>query len=68
MSEQLQILSKAMSQLPTEQREVIALRMQSRMSFRQIAKLQQTSINTTQGRYRYGITKLRSLLNSEVKK
>jgi len=38
------------------------------MSFRQIAKLLGVSINTAHGRYRYGITKLRSILNGEVPK
>ncbi len=38
------------------------------MKFKAIAKLQQTSINTVQSRYRYGIDKLRSLLNCETEK
>jgi DNA-directed RNA polymerase specialized sigma24 family protein len=36
------------------------------MKFRAIAKSQNVSINTVQSRYRYGLDKLRSLLNSEV--
>lgn len=68
MSEQLELLSDAMSRLPEEQREVIALYMQGGMTFRQIAKIQNASINTVQGRYRYGLNKLRTLLNSEVAK
>jgi len=68
LSEQLQILSGAMAQLPDEQREVIALYMQGDMTFRQIAGVQNASINTVQGRYRYGLNKLRTLLNSEVTK
>ena len=36
------------------------------MKFRDIAKLQQISMNTAQGRYRYGMDKLRSMLNGEV--
>jgi DNA-directed RNA polymerase specialized sigma24 family protein len=38
------------------------------MTFRQIAKIQNTSINTIQGRYRYGMDKLRSILNGEIEK
>jgi len=55
-----------MACLPYEQREVITLRIEANMTFRRIAALQRTSISTVNGRYRYGIEKLRSLLNSEV--
>jgi len=68
LSEQLKLLSRTMAQLPYEQREVISLYMQGDITFREIAKLQQVNISTVQGRYRYGIEKLRKLLNSEVKK
>jgi len=67
LSERLERLSSAMASLPYEQREVISLRFEENMTFRQIAGLQKTSISTINGRYRYGIEKLRSLLNSEVK-
>jgi RNA polymerase sigma-70 factor (ECF subfamily) len=67
LSEQLELLAIAMTNLPYEQKEVITLRMEADMSFRKIAELQQTSISTVHARYRYGIEKLRSLLNSEVK-
>jgi RNA polymerase sigma-70 factor (ECF subfamily) len=66
--EDLQRLSWALYQLPYDQREVILLRHYSSMKFRTIAKLQDLSINTIQGRYRYGLDKLRSLLDSEVQK
>ncbi len=65
-TEQAGRLSGAMAQLPDEQREVILLRLTADMKFREIAKLQQTSINTVLGRYRYGLDKLRSMLNGEV--
>ena len=55
-----------MADLPDEQREVVLLRLTADMKFRDIAKLQQVSINTVQGRYRYGLDKLRSVLNGEV--
>ena len=66
LSEYLERLSSAMACLPYEQREVITLRMEANMTLRNIAELQKTSISTVQARYRYGIEKLRSLLNSEV--
>jgi RNA polymerase sigma-70 factor (ECF subfamily) len=68
LGEQLMLLSKALQELPYEQREVICLRMEMDMTFRQIAMRQSASVNTVKGRYRYGITKLRSLLNGEVEK
>jgi RNA polymerase sigma-70 factor (ECF subfamily) len=67
MSEQLEHLSAAMASLPYEQREVITLRIEADMTLRKIAQLQNTSISTVQGRYRYGIEKLRSLLNGEIR-
>ncbi len=61
-----QKLSGAMAQLPYEQREVIMLHLQGGMMFTQIAKLQNVSVNTLRSRYRYGLDKLRSLLNTEM--
>jgi RNA polymerase sigma-70 factor (ECF subfamily) len=60
-------IEQAMAQLPYDQREVIILHLQSGMRFRAIADSQGVSINTIQSRYRYGLDKLRSLLNVEVK-
>ena len=65
-TEQAGRLSQAVGTLPDEQREVVLLRLTADMKFRDIAKLQQVSINTVQGRYRYGLDKLRSVLNGEV--
>ncbi len=66
-NEQLCQLNNALSQLSYEQREVVALHLQSGMKFRAIAELQGVSINTVQSRYRYGLDKLRSILDSEAK-
>jgi len=65
-SEQLRQLNNALAQLPYQQREVIILHAQGGMKFKAIAELQDVSINTVQSRYRYGLDKLRSILNSEV--
>ncbi len=65
-NEESQKLSSAMAKLPYEQREVIMLHLQGGMMFTQIAKLQDVSVNTLRSRYRYGLDKLRSLLNTEV--
>jgi RNA polymerase sigma-70 factor (ECF subfamily) len=67
-SEQSQRLNHAIAQLPNEQRDVIVLRLKGEMRFREIAKLHGVSVNTIQGRYRYGLNKLRSVLNGEVEK
>ncbi len=66
VNEQMQRIAEAMVELPLEQREVVTLRFEAGLGFRQIARIQNASINTVQGRYRYGMEKLRSLLNSEV--
>ena len=67
-SEQVTRLRQALRQLPYEQREVVILHIRGGMKFRQIAKVQGVSLSTTHGRYRYGLDKLRSSLNSEVEK
>ncbi len=54
--------------LPYEQREVVVLHLHHEMRFREIARSLGVSINTVQSRYRYGMDKLRSILNSTVTK
>ena len=66
--EQLSHLSEALEQLPYEQRETLLLRSHGQMRFAAIAKAQGVSINTVQGRFRYAVQKLRSLLDSEANK
>jgi len=61
-------LRQGISQLPYEQREAVVLHLKGGMKFRELAKLQGVSISTIHGRYRYGLNKLRSLLNTEVTK
>jgi RNA polymerase sigma-70 factor (ECF subfamily) len=65
-NEQMQRISQAMAELPEEQREVVTLRFEAGLGFPQIARIQNVPINTVQGRYRYGMEKLRALLDSEV--
>jgi len=59
-------LDGAMAELPDEQREVIVLHVQSKLPFREIARLREISINTAMSRYRYDLDKLRSILNGEL--
>ena len=65
-NEELRLLSSALAQLPYEQREVVVLHIHGQMRFRIIAKSLGISVNTVKGRYRYGIRKLRSILNGEI--
>jgi RNA polymerase sigma-70 factor (ECF subfamily) len=66
-SEQLRQLNNALAQLPYEQREAISLHLQGGMKFREIARSQDVSTSTIQSRYRYGLDRLRSILDSEAK-
>mgnify|MGYP001068508807 CR=1 FL=1 len=66
--EELTQLRQALSQLPYEQREAVVLHLKGGMKFKELAKLQGVTISTIHGRYRYGLYKLRSLLNSEKPK
>lgn len=66
ISDEFNRLNSALAQLPYDQRETVILRAQGGMKFRQIAKSQCVPIKTAQSRYRIGLDKLRSLLNSEV--
>lgn len=66
--EELRKMSDAISQIPYEQREVITLHLYGGMKFREIGMLQEVSIKTAQSRYRSGLDKLRSILNSEVQR
>jgi len=65
-NEELQLLNSALSRLPYKQRETVILHLRGGLKFRQIAELQNVSINTVQGRYRYGLDKLRTLLDGQV--
>jgi RNA polymerase sigma factor (sigma-70 family) len=68
LDEQARLLNDAVAQLPDEQREVVLLRLKAGMKFRDIAHLQQTTMNTALSRYRYGLEKLRSTLNGEMER
>jgi len=58
-------LDAAVARLPEEQREILVLHLQAGLPFREIAGLQEISINTAQSRYRYGLEKMRSALDGE---
>jgi RNA polymerase sigma-70 factor (ECF subfamily) len=58
-------IQEALSLLPLEQREVVALHLNGGLTFREIGEVQSVSLNTAQSRYRYGIQKLRELLSGQ---
>lgn len=57
-----QSVRKLVELLPEEQREVIVLRMYGDLSFKEIADLTGSSINTALGRMRYGLINLRKMI------
>lgn len=57
------VIADAVSKLPQEQREVFLLRQQE-LPFRDIAAIQQCSINTVLGRMQYAIKSLRKLIRA----
>ncbi|MHC4792277.1 MAG: RNA polymerase sigma factor [Planctomycetota bacterium] len=65
-AEEYRRLQSAMDELAYEQRETVILHCYNGLRFRQIASLQNISVNTVKSRYRYGLNKLRSILNSEL--
>ena len=67
-AEELQLLADALFQLPLEQRETIILHLNGGMKFKEIAEVQHIKLSTVQGRYRYGLEKLRTILRGDSKK
>jgi RNA polymerase sigma factor (sigma-70 family) len=66
--EQAGRLTEALARLPMEQRETIVLHLNGGMKFKEIARLQKIPLSTVQGRYRYGLDKLRTILKESAKK
>ncbi len=61
-SEELEKITKAILSLPSKQKEVISMKIFQDMTFENIARALNISINTAASRYRYGIEKLKSKL------
>ena len=51
-------------ELPNDQKEVILMRLQKDMSFKEIAEISNVSINTALGRMRYALINLRKMIES----
>lgn len=58
-------LREVIMELPHEQKEVIILRHFGNLSFKEIAKMTDVSINTALGRMRYALTNLRKLVEEK---
>lgn len=65
-NEQRSWLSGCIAQLPDAQREVLILRQDSNLTFREIADITDVSINTALGRMRYALINLRSLIKKQM--
>jgi RNA polymerase sigma-70 factor (ECF subfamily) len=61
-------LAECIEQLPPEQREVVLLRQETELTFREIADLTDVSINTALGRMRYALLNLKRMINESKKK
>ena len=55
-------LVKIISELPTDQKNIIMMRLYKNMSFKEIADISGVSINTALGRMRYAILNIRKLI------
>ena len=66
--EQAVRLTEALARLPLEQRETIVLHLNGGMKFKEISQLQKMPLSTVQGRYRYGLDKLRTILKESANK
>ena len=61
-SEKESLVRAAIDKLPPEQRQVLILRHYGDLSFKEIAKMTDVSINTALGRMRYAITNMRKAM------
>jgi RNA polymerase sigma-70 factor (ECF subfamily) len=66
-AEQRDWLDEHIEQLAPEQREVLLLRQDTELTFREIAELQDVSINTALGRMRYALKNLRKMIEESGK-
>lgn len=66
--EQSDFLEACINELPSEQREVLLLRQEAELTFREIAELTDVSINTALGRMRYALLNLRRMMETSKKK
>jgi RNA polymerase sigma-70 factor (ECF subfamily) len=66
-SQQAARLEACIARLPREQREVVMLRHDAELTFREIAEMTGVSINTALGRMRYALINLRKMMEVTAK-
>ncbi|MGI9174969.1 MAG: RNA polymerase sigma factor [Rhodothermales bacterium] len=66
--QQAEWLETYIDRLPPDQREVLLLRHETDLTFREIAELTDCSINTALGRMRYALINLRKMMDASKKK
>jgi RNA polymerase sigma factor (sigma-70 family) len=59
-------LKDMINRLPDDQKEVLILRHYADLSFKEIAEITGTNINTALGRMRYALLNLRKMMNNKV--
>jgi RNA polymerase sigma-70 factor (ECF subfamily) len=60
------LVADALARVPEDQREVVILKIFEGLTFREIASVCDESIPTVASRYRYGVDKLRGLLEGKL--
>ncbi len=63
--EEERLAAEALARVPEVQREIIVLKVFEGLTFKEIASVCRISPNTAASRYRYGMEKLRSILESK---
>lgn len=66
-SQEIGMLEECIEKLPAEQREVVLLRHETDLTFREIADLTGVSINTALGRMRYALINLRKMMSETIR-
>jgi RNA polymerase sigma-70 factor (ECF subfamily) len=61
-----ELVADALARVPEDQREVVILKLFEGLTFREIASVCDESIPTVASRYRYGVDKLRGLLEGKI--
>ena len=65
-AQQRAVLETCIQALPDEQREVLLLREEGDLTFREIADITNVSINTALGRMRYALINLRKMISADL--
>ncbi len=64
--QRIDLLETCIGRLPPAQRDVVLLRHETDLTFREIAELTEVSINTALGRMRYALINLRKMMEEEL--